>query len=398
MTLLRSDPSGAPAPAAGAFPIPVPLTRDAIVVALRDPAATVGWSAAQWDLLVRQGRRAHLLARLGLRLEAAGLLESVPHAARMHLRSAILLVERQNQALAWELERIAEALDAYRLPVLLLKGAAYAVAGLPVAAGRNFSDVDILVPRERIGAAEEALMLRGWQSAMPDAYDQQYYRRWMHELPPMRHVKRGTTLDVHHAILPPTARTRTDSAPLLADAVALPGMPGLRVLQPVDMLLHSATHLFHEGELDKGLRDLHDLDSLLRHFGTAEPGFWEALVPRATRLGLARPLYYALRFTRELLATPVPEAVFAQAVAAGRPSAPVDALMGACYHRALRPMHASATTRGSRPARFALYLRAHWMRMPLPMLAAHLARKALRRGDGERDFKKSLEEANGDRG
>jgi hypothetical protein len=383
-------PTSAPAAAC-------PPTRDAIVVALRDPAATIGWSPARWDLLVRQGRRSHLLARLGLKLRDAGLLEAVPHAPRMHLRSAILLVERQNQALPWELERIAEALGAYGLPVLLLKGAAYAAAGLPVAAGRDFSDVDILVPRERIGAAEEALMLHGWQTAMQDAYDQRYYRRWMHELPPMRHVKRGTTLDVHHAILPPTARTRTDSAPLLADAVALPGLPMLRVLQPMDMLLHSATHLFHEGELDKGLRDLHDLDGLLRHFGAA-PGFWEALVPRAVRLGLARPLYYALRFTRELLGTPVPEAVFAQAVAAGRPSALADALMGACYRRALRPMHASATTPGSRPARFALYLRAHWMRMPLPLLAAHLARKALRRGDGERALKQSIEEANRERG
>ena len=52
------------------------------------------------------------------------------------------------------------------------------------------------------GAAEAALMLDGWASGHRSAYDQRYYRTWMHELPPMQHIQRGTVLDVHHAIAP----------------------------------------------------------------------------------------------------------------------------------------------------------------------------------------------------
>jgi hypothetical protein len=36
------------------------------------------------------------------------------------------------------------------------------------------------------------------------------------------------------------------------------------------MVLHSATHLFYDGELNHGLRDLVDLDDLLRHFSGAD--------------------------------------------------------------------------------------------------------------------------------
>ncbi|RXL80730.1 hypothetical protein EO238_31730, partial [Citrobacter sp. AAK_AS5] len=81
--------------------------------------------------------------------------------------------------------------------IVVLKGAAYAMARLPVADGRIFGDVDILVPHETLADVESALMLAGWASIHRDPYDQRYYRMWMHEIPPMRHLHRGTVIDVH---------------------------------------------------------------------------------------------------------------------------------------------------------------------------------------------------------
>ena len=101
----------------------------------------------------------------------------------------------------------------------------------------------------------------------------------MHEIPPMCHVRRGTTIDVHHTILPETARIKVNTLALLEAVVALPDYTNLFVLEPAEMLLHSATHLFHEGGLENGLRDLFDLDSMFRYFGD-DPEFWNALVPR----------------------------------------------------------------------------------------------------------------------
>jgi hypothetical protein len=194
----------------------------------------------------------------------------------------------------------------------------------------------------------------------------------MHEIPPLRHGRRGTTIDVHHSILPRAVAPRFDAQALLDAAVGVAGHSDLQMLQPVDMVLHSATHLFHEGEFMNGLRDLLDLDSLLRHFAST-PGFWESLVPRAAILGLARPLWYALHLSLQILATPVPAEVL-MAVQVGRPIA--APLMTRAYRLALRPVHNSVDSPAVRLARFALYMRSHWLRLPPHLLTLHLARKA----------------------
>jgi hypothetical protein len=216
-------------------------------------------------------------------------------------------------------------------------------------------------------------MQGGWAGQHHDAYDQRYYRQWMHELPPLRHIRRASVLDVHHALLPETAPLRPDPARLLAAARALPGEPGLKVLAPEDMVLHSAAHLFC-GEFGHGLRELFDLHRLLLHFG-AEPHFWTALPARARELQLARPLFYALRYTRRLLGTTVPEHVLCAAADAS-PRRALLALMDAAFERALLPEHASCDGLLAPAARGALYLRAHWLRMPPLLLARHLFHKA----------------------
>jgi hypothetical protein len=351
-------------------------------VALTDPQAIRNCSPAQWDLLVRQARSANLLGRLSCTLRAAGLMQTVPEAPRQHLVAADVIARRQSISVRWEVQCIRETLASCGAPVIVLKGTAYELAKLRAAQGRLFSDIDILVPRALLPAVESALMLAGWQASDHDAYDQHFYREWMHEIPPLRHVRRGTTIDVHHNILPGTSRARVDAQALLDAAVTVPGEAGLRVLQPTDMLLHSATHLFHEGEFANGLRDLFDIDTLLRDFGRGRH-FWDDLIPRAATLGLGRSLYHALQTSTEMLGTPIPSDVLA-AARAWRPAGPVAALTAWCYRHALQPAHPSAETRSVQLARMALFLRSHWLRMPFPLLVYHLGRKALlrlRKGD-----------------
>jgi hypothetical protein len=350
--------------------------RQLIRLAVLEPASTLKLSARQWDLLIRQGRRASLLARLAHALDAAGCMDAVPVAPAHHLRSAQQVARRQAIAVRWEVACIQNALRGVGAPITLLKGAAYLMAGLPHAQGRIFSDVDILVPKRAVAEVESALMLSGWQHGEVTAYDQRYYRQWMHEIPPMTHVRRGTTIDVHHTILPDTARIKVNTAALFEGIAPLPDHPGIFVLAPMDMLLHSATHLFHEGEFENGLRDLFDLDGLLRHFGSV-PEFWAGLVPRAITLGLTRPLFYALRYTHLWLNTPVPPDVMVAAREATHAPAWRQPLMDACYAHVLRPMHRTSELPLSGLARIALYARSHWLRMPLHLLTYHLARKAV---------------------
>lgn len=349
-------------------------TLPLLLRALREPAAMAGFGERDWDLLLRQASAARLGATLGLLAEQHGVLAALPLRARRRLGWERTLWERHLRAVRFELRQVQRALAETGLPLILLKGTAYAAAGLPAAAGRLFSDIDILVPKERLAEVESVLMLHGWAGTHHDEYDQRYYREWMHELPPLQHMRRSSVIDVHHAILPETAAVRPDPARLRAGARPIPGSAGLYTLAPCDMVLHSAAHLFSEGEYHHGLRDLFDLHRLLCHFG-AQPGFWAALPARARELQLARPLFYALRYCTRLLGTPVPPAVM-EAARAGSPGRALLAVMDALFGRALLPPHPSCADAFDGAVRGALYIRGNWLRMPPLMLSRHLFHKA----------------------
>lgn len=351
----------------------MPVDR-VLVTALRNPADFLPRSLRQWDLLIRQARHFNLLGTLASQFEKAGLLDAVPQQPREHLRWELARAGRHAQAVRMEVKFICDALAPLDIPVILLKGAAYAVAELPAAAGRYFSDVDILVPKESLNEVEAALLMHGWIFSHHDDYDQHYYRTWMHELPPMQHVKRMTVIDVHHAIVPQTAPVHPSPQKLRAAAQALSPKNKLFVLGPEDMVLHSAVHLFHDGEFNNALRDLVDIDKLLRHFSGGH-GFWERLASRASEMELQRPLFYALRYSSRILATPVPDDVLQSLRSAG-PSGPMLPVMDALFQRGILGPEPWHPERQADVAHFLLYIRANALRMPPLLLARHLFHKA----------------------
>ncbi len=349
---------------------------DLLLGAVIDPVSLGQLRPAQWDILIRQGRQADLLARIGAAVAAQNCTELIPAQARMHFQSALNLSTRQQRELRWEVDQITQALSHTGVSFVLLKGAAYVMSGLKAAHGRLVSDVDILVPHADLAKVESALMVGGWISSAKSDYDQRYYRRWMHELPPMQHVRRGTVIDVHHAILPTTARLHPSSDKLLTAAIPLSPGGLVKTLSPTDMVLHSATHLFHEGDLEQGLRGLVDLDALLKEFG-ADSGFWQGLIPRAIELDLVMPIFYALRYVSLMLATPVPALVMQRAAQVSTVGGIKLQLMDALYLRALRPPHPSTSDSWTPLARGLLYLRGHWLRMPPWLLFIHLIKKCV---------------------
>lgn len=361
--------------------------KDHVSATLRNPGRVRQFSMADWDLLIRQARSAGLLARVRHVLDQHDLIDRIPNEARWHFDAAATLADKQQLAVRWEVGQIREALARLAIPVIVLKGGGYVIAALPAAAGRLFNDIDILVPREQLGPVEAALMLAGWNATGLSDYDQRYYRRWMHEIPPMQHLKRATVIDVHHAILPDTARYHPDPGKLRNSAVAVDGMPGIYVLSTEDRILHSATHLFHDGELPHGLRDLTDLDLLLRDAADS-PDFWPRLTARADELQLGRSLYYALRYLRYFLDTPIPDSVFTTALRAAAPNRLTRGLMDAIFTRVLAPVHASCADALTPAARLAAFVRAHWLRMPIHLLVPHLFHKAFIRSTPDNDVPK----------
>ena len=350
---------------------------------LRRPESASRLPPERWDLVIRQARQAGVLARLCFQLDDLGLLTGLPERPRRHLEAARTLALKHARDVRWELSCLCSALAGRELTITLLKGAAYLMADLPPARGRLFSDIDILVPRDRIDEVEQTLGKAGWGPSVKDSYDQRYYRRWTHQIPPLQHLRRRSVLDVHHTIVPPTARTPVNAAELTFDSLPLPLETQLRILAPADMVLHSAVHLFSEGEFDRGLRDLLDLSDLLSHFGRS-PGFWQSLDRRAEALGLTEPLYLALRYLDRLLALPTP-APLQEAVQRWQPPVLSRAIFDTLFDRALLPNHDSCNDYLSSTTRWLLYVRAHHLRMPLHLLVPHLVRKSLRRPAAQED-------------
>ncbi|BDT68364.1 hypothetical protein os1_25460 [Comamonadaceae bacterium OS-1] len=331
-------------------------------------------SVREWEALFGQARQSSLLARLAYLHVDKDLLPQVPDGPRPHLEGALRLADRQQHEVRWEVDCILRALRHVDTPVVLLKGAAYLMANLSTARGRLFSDIDILVPRSHIEATENALFSAGWISDERDAYNERYYREWMHEIPPLRHIHRQSYIDLHHTITPPTSRFKVDGQKLLRNIQPLAGYPGLFVLAPVDMVLHSAVHLFQEGEFGHGLRDLLDLHDLFHDF-QGQPGFWDALLDRADELDLQIPLFHAVLHLRRLFSFSPPTQCLDRLDQMG-PNKLSRSLMAWMLGLALRPDHPSCDTRWTGLARWLLYVRSHALRMPMRLLVPHLLRKS----------------------
>ncbi len=321
----------------------VRLVNDARILAraLADPASIVGLDSDGWTALLTMARAEQLIGTLAMRLDGL----PMPDGANAILADARAAAEHGRRTALWEAEMAQRALSAVDCPVILLKGTAFVAAGLSAGQGRSIGDLDILVPRASLDAAEAALLAAGWEWVKPDPYDDVYYRRWMHELPPLIHRDRDRMIDVHHTILPLTARITPNAEALIARSFTLEN--GLRTLSPNGMLIHAAAHLFADGDLAGGLRNLWDIRCLIEEFGT------DGLDEEAERHGLSREVARSLRLV---------DALFAEGTGRGADRLYIRRITARDgWGRATRPI-----------TRLAFYVRSHWLRMPPTMLARHL--------------------------
>ena len=332
---------------------------------LLDPTIVRTFDPESCSLLLAEARRAGLLVRLASRCKALGLIPDLPARTGAQLEAALIQGEAFRNDVQRELSHIATALARVETPVLLLKGASYVALGLPAADGRIFSDIDLLVANQQVASVEAELMLAGWVTGQIEAYDERYYREWSHEIPPLIHLKRGTTIDLHHSLVMPTCRIPIDSAAMLAKARPVGDGSRWWRLQDEDLLLHSIAHLLLNGEFEHGLRDLWDLDVLLRHFSASDEAFWERLGRRAQEVGLGTMLGQALWLVHRFFATPIP---------ANRLPLQRGALL-ALLERAVKPRHPDTHPAFQVVADLVLLIREVSLRLPGRLLLVHLAHK-----------------------
>ena len=327
-----------------------------LVAALREPASVATLDAEGWTALLTIARAERLIGTAAYRLEG----QVLPGAVAAILADERTNAEYQKRSALWEADCARRALADYSGKVVLMKGTAYAAAGLKASEGRHIGDLDIMVAREDLPQVEAMLLTAGWEWVKEDAYDDAYYRDHMHELPPLIHKERDRMIDVHHTILPLTARPRPDARGMLADSVSLEN--GLNVFNPTDMVIHSAAHLFADGELDGGLRNLWDIHCLLTEFSEHDENFWPTLHVRAQHHRLWGAVHLSARLAWDLYGTEIPS------------SWQIWGNSDSLFVRRLtaRDNWGRGTCKFTR---LAFYIRSHLLRMPPLMLARHLFTK-----------------------
>lgn len=189
----------------------------------------------------------------------------------------------------------------------------------------------------------------------------------------MRHAQHSLELDLHHNILPPVARVNVD-ADLLLGAVRESPWAGWHVLDPLDQILHSAAHLFQDSELTDRVRDLVDLDALMRLY-VVNDASWSLLIDRACQLGLGEPLALACHFLRAWFQTPIPGPAHDRLRRLGPGLLQRSWLLPALTHT-LTPVEPDARPRlGQRLGPKIILTRYHLTRLPLRMLVPHVWHK-----------------------
>ena len=350
------------------------LGKNIFLEIYHDPEIIKKLTDHEWDILIRQSRKSQVLATLCYILERKALLQFVPAKPLNHLVSSKIIADKHLNDISWEMNRIQNALSALSIPVVFLKGAAYIAAGSTNSEGRLFHDVDILVPKNKLQDVEKNLINHGWYSTYLNDYDQKYYRQWMHELPPMKHMRRNTLLDVHHHIVPLTSQAIPDVDKLFSDITEY-SPKSLQTLSPTDMILHSIVHMFHDGEFDHSLRDLVDIDMLIQFYND-KGDLPDRIIQRSIELNLERPVFYAFRYLKRILRVDYLNYA-ADKVKIGQPNVVLLRCMDFLFIRAITAHHASCDKLFSSFSRWCLYVRAHYLRMPIQLLIPHLIRKVI---------------------
>ena len=350
-------------------------SKDTLLIQVfQQPSQIKQFSAEQWSLLLGQLRTSLLGLYFNDVIENNGLTDYLPNKIQRYLSAEKRKVAFQKRQVIYELSKVNKALAQSSVKATYLKGAAYLITQLSIANFRVFSDIDILVEKSQLEKAERALKLIGFTSQKTDDYDQQYYRQYMHEIPPMQHIKRGSVVDVHHNILPICTSNPIDIS-LFNDARQIHFEDlALSVFSPSAMYLHCAIHLFHEGDFDKGLRDLADLAAMYTEFIKTDDSFEQSLLNLATQTQQQKSLYFALNFIAQIFNIELGKNSD-NFVNNFRQNYRYAKLSDFIFLNILAPYHPSCENGKVKLARLLAYIRGHLLRMPLSLLLPHLGRK-----------------------
>jgi len=331
---------------------------------LAHPQHSMALTLPEWQQLIWLLREAKLLASFAAILERENLLATLPDYVKRHLKSALIYADKQSQQIKFECQELQSLFLKEGINTVYLKGAAYTLASTSNSRGRICNDLDILVPKAQLKEAEDLLNQHRWIAEQLNTYDERYYRKWSHEIPPMVHLIRGTVLDLHHNLYLPISGRAADMS--IFFNLVVKTRAGFSVLNPEAMVLHSVIHLFMNEETQNAIRDLWDIHLLISENSSDE--FWQKLHKLAELTGFQLELKYCLTALNYYLYSALDPVSKNQCDAHSCDNLWVRLIL----LPSLVPEHPIVCTARNRWAKRFMYLRGHWLKMPMHILISHL--------------------------
>jgi hypothetical protein len=294
-----------------------------------------------WHMILRGVERWSLAPLVYTSLRQADATGQVPDPVAERLRH---LYRRQTihwfdqrEVLRETLQRFSEAC----VPAIVLKGAALATLVYPSPALRPTRKVDLLVRKHDAGRVEA--LLKSMRDAPAPAGSGS--KGWAGKTS----RSRARTFLVHvctHILTLPRPADRLPAAHIpienfweRARPAQIESMATL-VFSPEDLLFHIALDLAFAGRFVGHARTLCDIGQTCGQYGDAID--WSQLIAEARAYQTAKPLYYALRWARELVGAAVPSQALAELKGGFKQLPLEDRLIAAGARQAILPDQAAA--------------------------------------------------------
>ncbi len=280
-----------------------------------DPSAA-DWaclSPADWPRLLQVAQREGVGPLLYWRLYNSGKFNALPEAVQSSLRIMYAHTCLQNQKIFNELGVLSRLFLAKSVPVVVLKGACYALTIYPDIGLRPMADLDLLVPASRLPEAIEIAQSLDYADAVPEA-SPGLNNLLTHHACLRKSALGSITLEIHDRLVGNKSFAYAVSMDWFWDQTEpLNGRPenrfeNLRMLTPTAQVLYAASHAFlQHGGNKSTLRWHYDLHQLICVYGNCLD--WELLVRQAEKFEWSSALWLALSQIRGLFGTSIPDKV-----------------------------------------------------------------------------------------
>jgi hypothetical protein len=231
----------------------------------------------------------------------------VPVEIMEQLKGSYLWHAVKNNNIYHKISEITETFSQEMIPVIILKGAALAWLCYKDVALRPMRDLDLLVRRKDLDAADQLLRKLGY---VPGKFphSEEWYRAYHHHLAPYFSGDGSLILELHHHIICPTASLDIPIEDFWQRARSTQ-ITSLRVLifAPEDLLIHTCLHLSHDNHFLRALIGLRDVAEIVTYY--KEEIDWDKLLRKAQTYEIQKHLYYALWMSQNILEAEVPNEI-----------------------------------------------------------------------------------------